>query len=117
MERNDRFNSPGNYTIASACARPRLSSASERQRNQQFGRNLGDASKEKFDTCCIGEHGEKAFSLTFSVDRGGFEKFPRTLSLACIRITMIDRGPPERHTMKIVRRTEKISVVGKRVYV
>jgi transposase len=34
-----------------------------------------DVSKEKFDTCCIGEHGEKVFSLMCSMDRGGFEKF------------------------------------------
>ena len=34
-----------------------------------------DVSKEKFDACCIGEQGEKVFSLTCSMDRGGFEKF------------------------------------------
>ena len=34
-----------------------------------------DVSKEKFDACCIGEHGEKVFSLMCSMDRGGFEKF------------------------------------------
>jgi transposase len=34
-----------------------------------------DVSKEKFDACCIGEQGEKIFSLTCSMDRGGFEKF------------------------------------------
>ena len=33
-----------------------------------------DVSKEKFDVCCIGEHGEKTFSLTCSMDREGFEK-------------------------------------------
>ena len=33
-----------------------------------------DVSKEKFDACCIGEHGEKVFSLMCSMDRGGFEK-------------------------------------------
>ncbi len=34
-----------------------------------------DVSKEKFDACCIEEQGEKVFSLTCSMDRGGFEKF------------------------------------------
>jgi transposase len=33
-----------------------------------------DVSKEKFDVCCIGEEGEKVFTLTCSMDRGGFEK-------------------------------------------
>ena len=33
-----------------------------------------DISKEKFDVCCIGEQQEKIFSLTCSMDRGGFEK-------------------------------------------
>jgi transposase len=33
-----------------------------------------DISKEKFDACCIGEKGEKVFSLTCSMDREGFEK-------------------------------------------
>jgi transposase len=33
-----------------------------------------DVSKEKFDACCIGEKGEKVFSLTCSMDREGFEK-------------------------------------------
>jgi transposase len=33
-----------------------------------------DVSKEKFDVCCIGEEGEKVFTLTCSMDREGFEK-------------------------------------------
>jgi hypothetical protein len=33
-----------------------------------------DVSKEKFDACCIGEKGEKVFTLTGSMDREGFEK-------------------------------------------
>jgi transposase len=33
-----------------------------------------DVSKEKFDVCCIGEGGEKVFTLSCSMDRGGFEK-------------------------------------------
>jgi transposase len=33
-----------------------------------------DVSKEKFDACCIGEEGEKIFSLSSSMDRKGFEK-------------------------------------------
>ena len=33
-----------------------------------------DVSKEKFDVCCIGEHGEKTFFLVCSMDREGFEK-------------------------------------------
>jgi len=33
-----------------------------------------DVSKEKFDACCIGEKGEKVFSLICSMDREGFEK-------------------------------------------
>jgi transposase len=33
-----------------------------------------DVSKEKFDVCCIGEEGEKIFSLVSSMDRPGFEK-------------------------------------------
>ena len=34
-----------------------------------------DVSKEKFDVCCIEEQGEKVFSLTYPMDRRGFEKF------------------------------------------
>ena len=34
-----------------------------------------DVSKEKFDACCIGDKGEKVFTLTCSMDREGFEKF------------------------------------------
>ena len=34
-----------------------------------------DVSKEKFDVCCIGEKGERVFSLTCSMNREGFEKF------------------------------------------
>jgi transposase len=33
-----------------------------------------DVSKEKFDVCCIGEKGEKVFTLTCSMDQEGFEK-------------------------------------------
>lgn len=33
-----------------------------------------DVSKEKFDACGIGEDGKKAFSLTSTMDRNGFEK-------------------------------------------
>ena len=33
-----------------------------------------DVSKEKFDVCCIDEQEDKIFSLTCSMDRGGFEK-------------------------------------------
>jgi hypothetical protein len=33
-----------------------------------------DISKEKFDVCCIGEQGEKIFSLMCTMDREGFEK-------------------------------------------
>jgi transposase len=33
-----------------------------------------DVSKEKFDVCCIGEEGEKVFTITCSMDREGFEK-------------------------------------------
>jgi transposase len=33
-----------------------------------------DVSKEKFDACGIGEQEEKIFSMTCSMDRGGFEK-------------------------------------------
>lgn len=33
-----------------------------------------DVSKEKFDACCIGEKGEKVFTVTCSMDREGFEK-------------------------------------------
>jgi transposase len=34
-----------------------------------------DVSKEKFDACCIGERGEKIFSLSCPMDRSGFDKF------------------------------------------
>ena len=34
-----------------------------------------DASKEKFDDCCIEDQGEKIFSLICSMDREEFEKF------------------------------------------
>jgi transposase len=33
-----------------------------------------DVSKEKFDACCIEEQGEKVFSQTYPMDRGGFDK-------------------------------------------
>ncbi len=33
-----------------------------------------DVSKDTFDACGIGEDGEKAFSLTSTMDRNGFEK-------------------------------------------
>ena len=34
-----------------------------------------DVSKEKFDACCIGEQGEKVFSLACTMSRQGFENF------------------------------------------
>jgi len=39
-----------------------------------------DVSKEEFDACGIGEQEKKIFSMTCSMDRGGFEKL--TLRLA-----------------------------------
>lgn len=33
-----------------------------------------DVSKEKFDACCIGEGGEKIFSVSCPMDRSGFDK-------------------------------------------
>ena len=34
-----------------------------------------DVSKEKFDACCIGEQGEKIFSVSCPMDRSGFDRF------------------------------------------